>query len=640
MKNLLFIIALASAAVCAATATVPDDDARKADYIFIEATNALNEDRIDDAYMLYRRAYRLNPADKEIASAYALMTLSQSRDSAEEERAYQAVRDDYFADPTNYYKGQLLVNVATMRRDYRCAAAVWQKLDSAYPDRSDPALNLADTYLMIYLTENDTALYRRAFDIYNRLEQGVGFDLGLISHKIRAYSAALDTAAIISELQRVQKAMPGDVQSACFIANTYDDFGMPDSARTYFDKAFAIDSLDAHTIVCRSAFYYQHGDTTAFVSEALRALKLPTIEFDVKLKLLNSYITQLFNRPEYSSSISNMFEVMQDQHPGESDLHMMYGFYLEARADTAGAIEQFGYASDLAPTDEAARYNKIRLYAMSHTDHADVAARWCEKAITDSCDAATFGYLGASIYFMCDSIDRALTLLDKVKITPEMTDDNIARVYNMRGDLLYQSGRSDSSYFYYEKALLYDPSNLMTRNNLAYHYAVDSIKLDEAERYISAVVDVEPDNPTYLDTYAWVKFKRGDYASARHYIDRTINITALQSLCDTAVFDDYAVCDTAVFDDYAVCDTAVYDYSDSVTDLAIVEDPDTIDAGNVMIDEAMEYLSAEVLEHAGDIYYMTGEHEQAVKFWTQASKLDADNELLRRKVKQKKYIPK
>ena len=133
----------------------------------------------------------------------------------------------------------------------------------------------------------------------------------------------------------------------------------------------------------------------------------------------------------------------------------MYGFYLEARADTAGAIEQFGYASDLAPTDEAARYNKIRLYAMSHTDHADVAARWCEKAITDSCDAATFGYLGASIYFMCDSIDRALTLLDKVKITPEMTDDNIARVYNMRGDLLYQSGRSDSSYFYYEKAVLY-----------------------------------------------------------------------------------------------------------------------------------------------------------------------------------------
>ena len=59
-----------------------------------------------------------------------------------------------------------------------------------------------------------------------------------------------------------------------------------------------------------------------------------------------------------------------------------------------------------------------------------------------------------------------------------------------------------------------------------------------------------------------------------------------------------------------------------------------------MIDEAMEYLSAEVLEHAGDIYYMTGEREQAVKFWTQASKLDADNELLRRKVKQKKYIPK
>ena len=643
MKNLLFIIALAAVAVCAATAKVSDEDARKANYIYLEGINALNEDRIDESYLLHRRACRLNPADKEIASTFALMTLSQSRDSAEVEHAYQAVCDDYFSTPSDYQKGQLLANLATMRYDFACAARVWQTLDSLYPDRTDPALNLADTYLKIYIYENDTALYHRAFDIYNRLEQGVGFDLGLISHKIRAYSAALDTAAIIGELQRVQKAMPGDVQSTCFIANTYDDFGMPDSARVYFDKAFAIDSLDAQTIVCRSAYYYQNGDTAAFVSDALRALKLPTIDFDIKLNLLRKYITHLYNSPEYTGSISNMFEALQDQHAGEPDLHMMYGYYLEARADTAGAIEQYGYASDLDPGNQAARYNKIRLYAISHPANADVAARWCEKAISDSCDAATFGYLGASIYFMCDSTDRALALLDKVKITPDMTEDNIARIYNLRGDLLYQSGQRDSSYIYYEKALLYDPSNLMTRNNMAYHYAVDSTKLDVAERYISAVVAEEPDNPTYLDTYAWVKFKRGDYAAARRYIDMTINNTALQSLCDTAVFDDYAVCDTAVFEDYAVCDTAVYDDNDSITDIAIVKDSDTVDsdtAGSVMIDEAMEYLSAEVLEHAGDIYYMTGDHEQAVKFWTQASKLDADNELLRRKVKYKKYIPK
>lgn len=49
-------------------------------------------------------------------------------------------------------------------------------------------------------------------------------------------------------------------------------------------------------------------------------------------------------------------------------------------------------------------------------------------------------------------------------------------------------------------------------------------------------------------------------------------------------------------------------------------------------------LSADVLEHAGDIYFMSGEPTKALEFWEKASELNPDNELLKRKVKHKTYF--
>ena len=48
--------------------------------------------------------------------------------------------------------------------------------------------------------------------------------------------------------------------------------------------------------------------------------------------------------------------------------------------------------------------------------------------------------------------------------------------------------------------------------------------------------------------------------------------------------------------------------------------------------------SADVFDHAGDIYFMTGEPEQALSFWKRALELDPDNELIQKKVKHKAYF--
>ncbi|MDE7146632.1 MAG: tetratricopeptide repeat protein, partial [Duncaniella sp.] len=152
----------------------------------------------------------------------------------------------------------------------------------------------------------------------------------------------------------------------------------------------------------------------------------------------------------------------------------------------------------------------------------------------------------------------------------------LSNIYGAIGDNFYAGEQPDSAFVYYKKAIAYNPTNYLALNNSAYYLACEGRDLDEALRMIETVMAAEPDNPTSMDTYAWVLFKRKDYAKAREVIDRTMELS--------------------------------------------------------------EEESADILEHAGDIYFMDGEPDEAVEFWKKALVLAPDNELLGRKVKHKTYF--
>ncbi len=48
--------------------------------------------------------------------------------------------------------------------------------------------------------------------------------------------------------------------------------------------------------------------------------------------------------------------------------------------------------------------------------------------------------------------------------------------------------------------------------------------------------------------------------------------------------------------------------------------------------------STEIYDHAGDIYFMSGDHTEAVEFWKEALKLDPENEAIKKKVTHRTYF--
>lgn len=142
-------------------------------------------------------------------------------------------------------------------------------------------------------------------------------------------------------------------------------------------------------------------------------------------------------------------------------------------------------------------------------------------------------------------------------------------------------------------------------NNWAYFNAVKGIDLDAAELYASIACAAEPWNATYLDTYAWVLFKKKSYEKAREVIDKALAVYGIAPEGKTPEEINPAI------------------------KQAEETDPE--------LEEHTE-PSAEIYDHAGDIYFWIHLPEEAVDFWKKAAKLAPDDKLIRKKADQKTYF--
>ena len=165
-------------------------------------------------------------------------------------------------------------------------------------------------------------------------------------------------------------------------------------------------------------------------------------------------------------------------------------------------------------------------------------------------------------------------------ISSNNSSDYIAQYYSSYADALHEIGRKEEAYAMYDSALIYNNVNTMCLNNYAYFLSLENKNLEKAREMSAKTIEISPDEPTFLDTYAWIVFLLKDYAEARKYIDLTI------------------------------------------------ENTENIDSPENIV----------ILDHAGDIYFHNGFREEAVNFWKRAAKLDGATPLIKKKASQRRYF--
>ncbi|MBD5314075.1 MAG: tetratricopeptide repeat protein [Bacteroides sp.] len=548
------------------------EDVRKADYIYLEALRAKSQDQHDAAYSLLQRAHELNADDKDVGAELSLYLLRLSQtDSALIGEAMDMLRDYNEANPSDLYNGSryAMLNEQLLNRGE--AVRTWERLHTFYPDRLEITYRYANA-LGMGGSETDRD---RAIAVYDSVEIAEGMSIPLTTKKIQLYFTRQDTASILSEADRLRESSPKTVEYQVFSGDIYSMFGRNDEAKAFYDKACETDPSSGLAYYSRAQFYNTLGDSAAFNREVFQALQQKSLDVETKLAILRSYIQEMYNDSTQIPRVGQLFDVLIDQHPHEHDIHSLYARYLIVTKDYTKAAEQTERSLDLDPADEEGWEMLTSLYLQE--DQLDKAKAAIKRSFRYYPENGRQYLVLGSIYDQSGEREkapkeyaRALELIDSTDIK------TISRIYGAMGDNLYARELTDSAFTLYKKALLYDPENYMALNNCAYYLACEGRDLDEALSMIETATAAEPENVTSLDTYAWVLFKRKDYAKAREIIDRTLELS--------------------------------------------------------------DENSAEILEHAGDIYFMDGDPDGALEFWKEALKLTPDNQLLEKKVKHKTYF--
>ncbi len=83
------------------------------------------------------------------------------------------------------------------------------------------------------------------------------------------------------------------------------------------------------------------------------------------------------------------------------------------------------------------------------------------------------------------------------------------------------------------------PRNPIALNNLGYFLTERDEKFDEAIKLIEQALEIDPLNPSYLDSLGWVYFKLGKLSEAEKYLKEALQIDDTSSTIHEHLGDVY-----------------------------------------------------------------------------------------------------
>ena len=514
---LLTVLPFADKLMASDRKAISEDDRVKAEYIFLEAEKQRNMGRDDAFHHLLQYAHSLDPENSAIAYYLGYSRLMKSNLSVSDSlfsSSLRMMRKHVDAHPEDKYEAMLYANGNMIANQVQEGLRVLKIQAERNPHNVEVQLSIADAYARL----ED---YRNAIAAYDSVQQWQGQSVQLSARKVRAYQALNDTVGAIGEMRLLLATAPRNVDYNLAMGNMMLMFGERDSALTYYDKAQQYEPENGATYLAKAQFYNAIGDSVNYDQQTYQALVSKDLDVASKVEVLADYARHLLVAKDSSARTENLFKVLIEQHPNEPQIRMLFSDYLAAKDDMKGAAEQMDYAVNLDPTDAQAWNRLLVLNIISENYEAAIAAG--DRAIElNPNDIELYGYI-APAYYNIKQYDKAIEVYKKALAAVDSTDTEHRSMFlGGMGDAKFSMGDTIGAFALYDQAIEIDPNNVSILNNYAYFLTLCNRDLDKAERMSAKTVQAEPQNATFLDTYAWVFYKRKEYTMAQLYIEMAI----------------------------------------------------------------------------------------------------------------------
>jgi tetratricopeptide (TPR) repeat protein len=187
--------------------------------------------------------------------------------------------------------------------------------------------------------------------------------------------------------------------------------------------------------------------------------------------------------------------------------------------DFTKALEEADAASKKYPEDKVLL--SVRASILAEVGKTDEAAAALRKLL-DGKDGDRETYITlAQVYEKGKNYTEMAKALDAAEKLSEDKEEKTSIAF-MRGAMYEKMKKFDAAETEFRKVLEQDPKNASALNYLGYMLADRNVRVADALKYIQQAVQLEPNNPAYLDSLGWAYFRTGDLAKAEEYLRRAV----------------------------------------------------------------------------------------------------------------------
>ena len=551
----------------------------KFDYFYLEAEKSRLAGDYASAWELYQHCLEINPQAAEAVYNQGLMKLFLRQDSLEV--GIGMLKQACELDSLNPWYLETLATIYLNAHKTPEAIPYLEKLAKSQTKRTDVLSQLATIY-------RDDGHTDKAIEVLNRIETQEGKSVQLSMEKFTLYMSKEEEDSAFMELQSLCDEYPHDLNYRVIMANQYQQTGNTEKAMEIYNEVRQKDAHNLNLLLAMMNYYRTTKDNERFVQLRDSLLFDEGNTNELRVALMRDYIDEAIQDSTKRDGMLQTFDSLLARPQKDAQLLMLKAAYLTyAKAGDDKVAQLMKQVLEVEPGNQMALSHLLQYYAPKNNLVA--IENICRKGVNYHPEELAYAYyLGVSLYQQDKKKEAVEAFLQGLRTkTEEAQPALVSDMYAVLGDLYYQENKPLEAFAAYDSALVYKDDNISCLNNYAYYLSLRNEQLDKAEEMSYRTIKAEPDNITYLDTYAWILFMKKDYTNARIYMDRVVN--------------------------------------PNFTDEEILK---------------VEDLLGNLIEHAGDIYAECGSLDKALRYWNLAlqKKDNTCTPMIKKKIKKKKYI--
>ena len=418
-------------------------------------------------------------------------------------------------DTTNtWYKMQLgRLLIATQR--YDSALTLYDQLIRMNPN--DP-----DNYRLKALLYDQLGQPEKALEVLETAENRFGIIELLASHKLQLLLNTQQFDRAMAEARMLVETFPYNEDNYVVLAELYAMMNMNNLAQENYDKALSINPNSMRALASLNDFYKRQNDNVRFLETASKLFRLKEFPLETKLK----FYEELFQNPSFVRNnfiqMGELVRTLAITYPEDLRTLDLYARYLIAGGSIEQALQLYkSHVTDSIPQKQI--FNDI-IGMEAYLKRADSVDKYTTIALERFPEDAELRLQKASVTaYMMEKPQEAIPLFEEA-LKYAKTDSLRSVIYGAIGDNYHTLGDDRKCFKAYDKGMKLDTTNVSIYNNYSYFLSLRNERLDKALEWAQKAVRLDPNNPTFLDTYAWVLYQLERYEEARIPMRQAISL--------------------------------------------------------------------------------------------------------------------